>query len=85
MQKAEYLVHVCHAANPGIPSGILKTVTEACYGEDYDQDGIRRVHGIDDVGQQVTKRTNERNTALPKVEVDCVVENRRKSVSNERS
>jgi hypothetical protein len=53
VQEAEYLVGIGHVADPGIPGCVCEPVAEPGDREDDDEDGVRRVHGNDDVGDEV--------------------------------
>ena len=74
VQDAEDLVGVLHRADHGVPGGVFETHPEPGQHVCEHQDGVGRVHGDDDVGDQAGSRADEGDAAGAVARVHGVVE-----------
>lgn len=84
MQKPQHLIWIRHIANPRIPRRVREAIAEAREHEDDDEHGVRRVHGDDDVGDEVAGGRDDGDAALAEAQVDGVVEEGGGGVADER-
>jgi hypothetical protein len=64
MQKPQNLIRIRHIAHPRIPRRIFQPIAEPGQHEDDDEDGVRGVHGDDDVRDEVASWRDEGDAAL---------------------
>lgn len=74
VQESKNFVWVRHVAHPGVPSCVGEAVAEPSNHEDDHEDGVRRMHGDDDVRNKVAGGGEDADAALTEFEVDGVVE-----------
>lgn len=84
VHHAQYLVCVGHVADPGVPGGIAQPVAETGQHVHDHEDGVRRVHAGDNVGDDVAGGGENRDAPLAELLVDRVVEEGRQRVADER-
>jgi len=84
VQDAHDLVCVGHAADPGVPCGVLEAGAEAGDGEDDNDGGEGRVEGGDEVGEDVGEGADEGDAALAELEVDYGAQEGGGGVAGER-
>lgn len=83
MQKPKHLVRVRHVADPGVPGRVQKAVPEACEGEDDDKNWVRWVYGKDYIGDQMAAGSEDGDSSLAKLHVDCIIQDGGQGVANE--
>lgn len=74
MHHTQALVCIGHISNPGVPSGVTQPVSKAGEHVHDHEDGVRRVHAGDDVGDDMAGRGEDRDASLAVLLVDQVVE-----------
>jgi hypothetical protein len=81
MQEAKHFICIGHVARPSIPSRVFNAVTEACENKDDYKDGVGWMKCYANVGSQMACWSNERYSALAKIDMQPIVEECRAYVS----
>jgi hypothetical protein len=75
MKEAKSLIGPIKIANPGIPSSITDSVPETSETVRKDQDGVWRVNGDDDIGENMANSASNTNSSLSNSSMQCIVQN----------
>jgi hypothetical protein len=75
MKEAKSLIGLIEIANPGIPSSITDPVSKTSETVRKNQDGVRRVNGDNDVGENMANSASNTDPSLSNPSMQCIVQN----------